>query len=139
MFEASTLGSLIDAIRSVLRLGVDVLHNLFQAMLSLFKEVVQIASDLFTAPVHVPGLSQLYTALMDEQCTLSGVFSLVLAVPCTLVYKAITGKAPYISPSISAGEVKDVQDSSPIPQQAEIVIASMTIVQGLVDSALEYK
>ncbi len=43
-----------------------------------------------------PRLPQIYDYLMNgDECTLGGVFSLIVAIPSTLLYNAITGEAPF--------------------------------------------
>ncbi|KAI9880491.1 MAG: hypothetical protein M1830_002843 [Pleopsidium flavum] len=64
--------------------------------MELFKFVAKCINGFFQQSIHFPGLTQIYELLMDgDECTIGRVSSSVLAVPFTLLYKAIAGEAPF--------------------------------------------
>ncbi|KAI9872005.1 MAG: hypothetical protein M1830_002164 [Pleopsidium flavum] len=87
---------MINAFKTLLHVGLDLLQGLVNALMELFKFVAKCINGFFQQSIHFPGLTQIYELLMDgDECPIGRVSSSVLAVPFILLYKAITGEAPF--------------------------------------------
>ncbi len=70
------LTTLINAFKSLLLIGPDILHDLISILMRLFKFAVKALNATLNQPLTFPGLSQIYEYLMDgEPCTLVSIFS----------------------------------------------------------------
>ncbi|MFX1765670.1 hypothetical protein PWP93_24365 [Paraburkholderia sp. A1RI-2L] len=80
---------LANAMLSGVQAVVDGVLQLVQTFLNSLK-------DLFTADWNIPFVTQFYGWLTNgSQLSLGDLFALVLAIPSTIIYKAIYGKAPF--------------------------------------------
>ncbi|RXV68592.1 hypothetical protein D1006_25910 [Burkholderia stabilis] len=80
---------LANAMLSGVQAVVDGVLQLVQTFLTSLK-------DLFTADWNIPFVTQFYAWLTDgSQLSLGDLFALVLAIPSTIIYKAVYGKAPF--------------------------------------------
>lgn len=95
ILDTKTIADLIDAVKALAILSLDLLQDLVNAILELFKFMARKIVQVFSTSVDIVGISSLYEHLMDEDCTVPGMCSLAVAVPFTIIYKLITGQAPF--------------------------------------------
>ena len=95
IFDAKTIADFIRAVKALALLGLDVLQDLINAIVKLFTYMASNIVQVFSTSVDIVGISSLYEYIMDEDCTVAGMCSLVVAVPFTILYKAITGETPF--------------------------------------------
>ncbi|NOK31667.1 hypothetical protein HMI49_00435 [Corallococcus exercitus] len=85
LLAGETVKALLGAMQELLLGLCEVLGDLSQALLQ----------DVLLRPFNIPVLSWLYKKLTgEEQLTMLGALSLLAAIPVTIVYKLLTGKAP---------------------------------------------
>jgi hypothetical protein len=95
IFDTRTIADLIDAVKALAILSLDILQDLVNAILELFKFMALSIVQVFSTPVDIVGIRSLSEYLMDKDCTVAGMCSLAVAVPFTIIYKLITGQAPF--------------------------------------------
>jgi hypothetical protein len=106
---SSVLGLMQAATQTVLKLARDVLLALVDEM----GEAITALRQLLTAPLEIPVLSWLYQQKVGSPLTVLDLFSLLVAMPATILYKVLFG-GPEASPPIPPGQV-DTIVTTPLP------------------------
>jgi hypothetical protein len=75
-------------------------ENLIVTALDLLKLVIEGMVDLLDAPISIPILSNIYQDIAGSELSFLDLACLVVAIPATIIYKLVAGKAPF-SPSDS--------------------------------------
>jgi hypothetical protein len=71
---------------------------------TLLNAVIEAIQALLDATIDIPLVSWLYQKLTGDELSLMDLFSLILAVPVTVMCKAITGQAPYQTQTAAIAE-----------------------------------
>lgn len=79
-----------DLLEGIVKVAADVIHILLAAIKDLITMIKQWADTVFNIPI----ISDVWKWLTDEALSFSGVISFVLAIPVTLLSKALTGCKP---------------------------------------------
>lgn len=90
-----SLGQLLE------HLGVDLLRNILKVIHKIFDGFIDFMAAfmgdmrvMMNAVIDIPLLSPLYRRISDNDLTALDAISLLIAVPTTVVFKALTGEAP---------------------------------------------
>jgi hypothetical protein len=67
------------------------------AFFTMLNDVVEAVQAALNATIDIPIVSDLYQWLTGDSLTILDLFSLIVAIPTTVIYKVITGSAPYSS------------------------------------------
>jgi hypothetical protein len=70
-------------------------RNIAATLLDVLKHVATTVVQMLDAPIRIPILSKLYKDISGNELSILDVVCLVLAVPSTVLYKAVAGKAPF--------------------------------------------
>ena len=96
IFSTTTLVAILEVFKQLLFVAVDLVQGFISVLAAFLKYAAASFLTVLQTPVSVPVVAWIYESLMDnEPCTLGGICCLVTAVPFTLLYKAIAGKAPF--------------------------------------------
>ncbi|RLL97490.1 hypothetical protein CFD26_102955 [Aspergillus turcosus] len=88
-----------DILAGIVRIAGDVVS----AVVELFEAILQAIRKLINLEIVIPVLTPLFNKITGQKLSILGVLSIVLAIPMTVVCRAVTGKAP---PDVS-GLTKD--------------------------------
>ncbi len=93
---SASLDELITIFGDLAILAMKAANRVTTAFLQLIKELIGGVIDIFTGelPVKIPFLSELFEFLTGRKLSLVSLGSLLIAVPTTIIYKAIHGRAP---------------------------------------------
>src|SRR4029078_2912943 len=98
-FTGQTLADVLKVVRDLVA-GVIYLGKVVaDAFLTLLQTVIGAIVDFLTGTINIPFVSDFYTAITNDQLSVISLFSLIAAVPTTIVYKLLTGSAPSDSPA----------------------------------------
>lgn len=96
---AQTVKAILSALKNAVMLALDLLSVVLAEMLSLLEEAVAEFGRLLELPLENPlleALCQLFAPPgSPRQATMSRLFCLIIALPGTLVFKAVMGHAPF--------------------------------------------
>lgn len=90
---ATLLGDLQNLLVNIVQLGQDASDALF----GLVEGVVSLIQAALNASIDIPLISDFYKWITGDSLTILDLFSLIVAIPVTIIYKVITGHAPYSS------------------------------------------
>jgi len=90
---ANLLGAIQNLADNLVQLGKAVANAFF----TLLTDVAGTVQDALNTSIDIPIISWLYQLITGESLTILDLFCLIVAVPVTVVYKAITGSAPFSS------------------------------------------
>lgn len=74
---------------------VKTVENFVVKLLDIIKIVAQGLLDLLDAPIRIPVLSTIYQQITGDELSFLDLACLIGAIPATVVYKLVTGSAPY--------------------------------------------
>ncbi|KAH8686166.1 hypothetical protein BGZ61DRAFT_533733 [Ilyonectria robusta] len=125
----------IEIIQKILAIAADLLlktaKDVLVTVLDVFKLIVQEAFNMFDSPLNIPVLSQVYKLITGDELTIIDLVCLVSAIPATIIYKIICGKAPFpddatVQSYTGSGTIQPISipSLSSIPQQATTSAAS---------------
>jgi hypothetical protein len=97
--RAAGLAPLLTDVENLLLDLVKLGKDAADAFFTLVQTVIQIVQDALNTPINIPIVSDLYQWLTGSQLTILDLFSLIVAIPTTVIYKAITGSVPFSSAS----------------------------------------
>jgi hypothetical protein len=83
-FLAILADTVLQSVQNVLITVLDILAQLMEGMI-----------QILTTQLHIPVLSWVYKALTDEDLSFLDLICLIAAIPVTVIYKAVTHKAPF--------------------------------------------
>ncbi|KAH6972772.1 hypothetical protein BKA56DRAFT_676586 [Ilyonectria sp. MPI-CAGE-AT-0026] len=129
----------IEIIQKILAIAADLLlktaKDVLVTVLDVFKLIVQEAFNMFDAPLDIPVLSQVYKLITGDELTIIDLVCLVSAIPATIIYKIICGKAPFpddttVQSYTGSGAIQPISipSLSSVPQQATTSAASFVQV-----------
>lgn len=96
------LADLLLALETLLSDLVQLAKDASDDFCKLLTAVVEAVQQMLNARIDMPFVSWLYTLITHEQLSLLDLFALIVAVPVTVMYKAITGEAPFQSTHVEA-------------------------------------
>ncbi|MGE3285816.1 MAG: hypothetical protein AB7J32_06890 [Pseudonocardia sp.] len=95
-FADMSVAELLVQVRDMVVGLLQLLDDLVQALLGLLGEALPGIAGLLRHHLHIPVVADLYRLVTDEDMTLLGVSTLLMAVPVTIVYKiANHGERPF--------------------------------------------
>jgi len=95
-FLSNALNAIVSTIQGVLNVGLNVASAVIDAIFEVVQAALSAIGGLLTAKIYVPLASELYTMVTgQEDMTILGLFSLIAAIPTTIVYKLLFNKAPF--------------------------------------------
>ena len=86
-----------DLLLAIVEMGLKTLETAFDILIELFISLTDHIKDILNAPLEIPLFSKLYHTLTGHELTFLDFISLVIAVPVTVGFKLINGKAPFTS------------------------------------------
>jgi len=86
---------------------VNFLVSIVDAFIAFLDSILSDFYSALTTPLSIPVVSDLYQWIVGSPLTLLDLFAFLLAIPTTIIYKALTGKAP------SFGSGDTAADGSP--------------------------
>ncbi len=90
---------------SIFKLAADVAFDVVEGIIKALKQfaeaVIGALLNVITNPIQIPVVSDIYEIISGSKLTLLDLFSLIGAVPTTLIYELFTGKPPFTADSIS--------------------------------------
>jgi outer membrane protein assembly factor BamB len=98
-FAGQTLADVLAVVRDLVAGLIYLGKVVADAFLTLLQTVIDGIVDFLTGTIQIPFVSDFYTAITNDQLSVISLFSLIAAVPTTIVYKLITGSAPSDSPA----------------------------------------
>jgi len=125
--RAAGLAALLTNIQNLLLDLVQLGQDATDAFFTMVQAVVQLVQTALNTSIDIPLISDLYEWLTGDQLTILDLFSLIVAIPTTIVYKAITGSAPF-----SSSEEKALASSSLSVQN--MIVTFTGIIYALVDA-----
>jgi len=81
-------GFVLKSAQNMMDLAIDIMKTVAEAMISALNQ-----------PIRIPILSKFYKDLVGEELSIMDLCCLVAAIPSTVIFKAITNKAPFGSES----------------------------------------
>lgn len=130
LFDQTTFASILKALRAVAHVALDLLHDFISALSKLFtfiiNQVVAIFSREITSPLAL-GIYQLITG--QKTCSIKSICALIMAVPYTLLYKAITGRSPNsnqaLQDTVEGADLGKLHMSLGVVTLVETIVASV--------------
>jgi hypothetical protein len=112
-----------DLLAKILNIVTDFLLNTVEDLLTTAVDTVKVLlTDFDTAldkPVDIPVISYLYTKVTGDQLTPLDATCFIAAIPATVVYKAVRGKAPFPSSDPTTAQLINAAD---IPAMKAILL-----------------
>jgi outer membrane protein assembly factor BamB len=100
-FTGQTIADVLAVVRDLIAGLIHVGKVFADAFMELLQSIFNGIVTAFTNPIQIPFLSDFYQAIANAPLSLLDLFCLIVAVPTTIVYKAINGTAPGVG--ITAG------------------------------------
>jgi hypothetical protein len=139
------LSALLRVVQGVVDATLAGVQAVADALLTIAGAVLSAVQEMFTAAWDIPFVSQFYTWLTDAELTLLDLLSLIVAIPATILYKALHGAAPFpdqasvdaFTGSFSAATMLAASGLGPRtgPAPAPVVLAPGVRVQARVEDA----
>ena len=108
------LGALLEVLRGIALLGLDVISKVLDLLLDFFVVVLRGAKALINAPIEVPFLSDFYEGLTHgRKLTVLSAISLVIAAPATIMCEAAFGRKLFAGRA--AGQALDIGTRPQLP------------------------
>ncbi|KAM3414340.1 hypothetical protein BST61_g10987 [Cercospora zeina] len=89
----------VQAAKKLLAIAGDLLiksgRNVIATVVDILRHVARTVVGMLDAPIRIPILSKLYKDISGNELSVLDLVCLALAVPATVLYKAIAGKAPF--------------------------------------------
>ena len=124
--------TLIDAVGNLL---IDEFEALIDLMFDLLTQLLTALDSVMTAAVPVPLVSGLFSAITQgETLTVINLVSLIVAIPTTLIAKAVEGVAPFAQ-GATAGQAKLTTHR----RNLMYAYGSVQIVDGFVSAGLDFQ
>lgn len=102
-FFTNTFAALLKVVEGLVSLTLEGLGAVLKAVFDAVKTLLDCLKAVFNKEIRVPFFSELYQFMTGDTLTLMNLASFVMAVPVTIIYKIIGGKAPFDN----EGEVHD--------------------------------
>lgn len=101
-FEQLTIATLINTFQELLLSLLDLMDVLFQTLIGIVGETLDMLQQAMNAPADIPVLSWIYENVIcpegqQQPPTMLNIFSLLIAVPMTLMYKMANNNNPPIT------------------------------------------
>jgi outer membrane protein assembly factor BamB len=88
---ADLLAELQNLLVDLVTLAKDAAHDFF----GLLVAVIDAVKELLNATIEIPFVSWLYKLIAGDELSILDLFALIVAIPVTVMCKALTGKAPF--------------------------------------------
>ncbi|HEV7485138.1 MAG TPA: hypothetical protein VGQ65_05610 [Thermoanaerobaculia bacterium] len=132
-YQSSSMSALFQPLAVIATDAAEFASVIIQDLLTLIGKVAGDLLSMLNQPLNIPLISDLYLWITGETLTVINLFSLLVAIPVTLVYKAVYDKAPIdSSASILDGGV------AYSPEVAQVVYTFGMIVYGIFDGLSDY-
>jgi outer membrane protein assembly factor BamB len=89
------LKNLLEALEALVNNLIALAQAATDAFFTLLRLVLDAIVDMLDAPIDIPFISWLYSKITGDQLTILDLLALIVAIPVTVMYKAITGQAPF--------------------------------------------
>ena len=93
-FLATGLKTILDLIQTLVDSIVKLAGGICDGALAAIAEIISDIHDLLTQQIDIPLISWLYNKLTGEPLTILGAALFLVAIPATILYRAITGTNP---------------------------------------------
>jgi hypothetical protein len=95
-FLQNALGGILSAIQGILNSALNVAAASINAIFECVEAVLQAVDALLRESLYVPLVSELFTLITShDQMTILGLFTLIVAIPATIIYKILFSEAPF--------------------------------------------
>lgn len=123
------LGALIEIVKGVALLGLDILNKILDALLDLVAAVISGFKTLVNKTWEVPFLSDFYSGIAHgRKMSLLSIASLIVAVPTTILSKALFNERPFATSgaALALNPLTSAQRSVGLTYGAFHIILSVT-------------
>lgn len=118
VFNGTLVAELLQVFKSFAKVILDLVHTVLDSFLDMFRFAAQSLHQVFNAAVDNPAIQLLYEMVTQgDTLTWSSLCALVIAIPHTILYKLITGQAPYSSPSDDKSQSSSHDGKSSVRRQ----------------------
>lgn len=109
ILNGQPVAAILKLVKAFAIIVLDLIQAALDALLDIFRFAVQSINELFNAEVDIPAIQLIYEAItLGDTVTWGQLCSMVIAIPHTIIWKLITGSAPY---GDDAGRPLDDHDS----------------------------
>lgn len=93
-FNGQSLADVLAVVRDLVAGLIHLGQVVSDAFLTLLQAIIDGIVSFLTGTIQIPFLSDFYQSIAGDQLSVLSLFSLIAAVPTTIVYKLITGTSP---------------------------------------------
>ena len=139
-FLATAVDALLDFIKLLLESILNLAGGICSGALAAIADMIDDLYELLTAQIDIPFLSWLYTKLTGESLTILGAALFVVAIPATVLFRAITGKNPSQALATSPAGTAALGDGAPAAMQVlcGIVSAFSGAIAGMINGIADW-
>ena len=106
-FLQNALGGILSIIQGVLNSGLNVAAALIDVVFECVQAALEAVQGLLTEPLYVPLVSELFTMVTkQDDMTILGLFTLIAAIPATIIYKILFKYRRSQTTTMSANSLK---------------------------------
>jgi len=128
--RSTQLATLLSAIRNLADNLVQLGKAAADAFFTLLTDVADAVQDALNTSIDIPIVSWLYQLITGDPLTILDLFCLIVAVPVTVVYKAIAGSAPFSSATVH----KQIHIGPVFPIVQSMILCFNSFVYAFVDA-----
>lgn len=107
-FNGQTLADVLAVVRDLVAGLIHLGQVVVDSFLKLLQAIIDGIVSFLTAPIQIPFLSDFYQGVAGDPLSVLSLFSLIVAVPTTIVYKLVTGSAPGSSPTAAINPAQEL-------------------------------
>ena len=126
-FLKSTLLGTLNLLEAICTTAIDIVKTIFNAIMDALIGVLNTIGDMATASWDIPFVSDLYEKMAGNPPSLVDIVALILAVPATIMYKAIEAEPPYKDDASVTAATSQFTAASMVQKLKDATSASATI------------